>query len=245
MKRPGCSVSARRKNYETTISLGKQPGQPERIYLGLFPTEDDGHKAVDTAIKLLKLDRPLKFSGEVPTTIWNKVFDRLTVKKVLSVPYQEKHGDMFRFAPRKAILTHACNAQGRWGRGIAYTMQKRFPSAYANYAKYCYGHSGHDPKKCGTSYIAMDSKLIGCLLTSWHWDPHDDEETILRHTATSVRELIEQVSVKYPDYEIHSCKINSGLFKVDWERTQAIIKTAMIDTKCKIPWVVWNYTPRY
>jgi lambda repressor-like predicted transcriptional regulator len=66
-------------------------------------------------------------------------------------------------------------------------------------------------------------------------------DKILGYTSTAVKELIETVAVKYPGYEIHSCKLNSGLFKVPWEKTETIIREALDATKGAVPWVVWEY----
>lgn len=44
-------------------------------------------------------------------------------------------------APEGYILTHACNAQGVWGSGIAKEFKKRKPLAFKNYNLFC-----KDPK---------------------------------------------------------------------------------------------------
>ena len=160
--------------------------------------------------------------------------------------YEIKPGNLFTHAPRKAILTHACNAQGRWGRGIALEMKHKFPTAFAHYVKYCQARDtgfpgGPNRAKCGSSFIAIDQKLIGCLITSWQWSPPDTPEDILGYTKTAAKSLIEQAVASYPGYEIHSCKINSNLFQVDWAKTESVIKKVLEDTGDKMKWVVWDY----
>jgi len=155
------------------------------------------------------------------------------------MPYQLKNGNLFVEARSNAILTHACNAQGRWGRGIALNFKKLYPSAYKQYQDFC----GEPATKqiCGRTFIANSTSPIGCMITSWHWSPHDPQETILANTLKAAIDLIEQTTEKYPGYEIHSCKINAGLFGVPWALTESAIKKALAETGNKVDWVVWGF----
>ena len=40
-------------------------------------------------------------------------------------------------APENSIITHACNAQGVWGSGIAKEFKKRYSNAFEVYYEHC------------------------------------------------------------------------------------------------------------
>lgn len=149
--------------------------------------------------------------------------------------YQIKKGDLFKEAPEKAILTHACNAQGRWGRGIALQFRNKHPEAYQQYQDYCGPN-----ERCGRTLIAEDSRLVGCMVTSRHYAPPDDAVNIVSQTYAAAIDLLEQTQKSYPGYEIHSCKLNAGLFKVPWEQTEETIKQVLHLFNNSINWVVWE-----
>ncbi|RMJ23915.1 hypothetical protein PHISP_05222 [Aspergillus sp. HF37] len=48
----------------------------------------------------------------------------------------EVRGDLFQ-APRNAVLMHACNTKGFWGKGIAAEFRDRYPEAYRIYRQFC------------------------------------------------------------------------------------------------------------
>jgi ADP-ribose 1''-phosphate phosphatase len=148
-----------------------------------------------------------------------------------------KQGDLFK-AEGNVIFTHACNCQGRWGRGIALQFKERYPQAYEVYQDVC---QNKDVNPLGRSLVIKDGDdlPISCLFTSSHYSPPDSPEEIAANTLTSALELIKQVPMYYSGYEIHSPKINAGLFKVPWAKTENVILEALQDTD--VTWVVWEY----
>ncbi|KAI1908881.1 ADP-ribose 1''-phosphate phosphatase [Ophidiomyces ophidiicola] len=51
----------------------------------------------------------------------------------------ELQGDLFD-APDNAVLIHACNCQGSWGKGIAAIFRNKYPAAYRIYRAHCQKH---------------------------------------------------------------------------------------------------------
>lgn len=124
-------------------------------------------------------------------------------------------------APKGAILAHACNAQGVWGRGIALEFKQRFPDAYREYTAACDALN-----ITGYASIFKDGDYyVGCLYTSRYYSPPDDRAKILHHTATALVWLKEHYeTLPAPLPMVCSNKFNSGLFKVPWQDTVEVIE---------------------
>lgn len=122
-------------------------------------------------------------------------------------------------APKGSIIIHACNTKGVWGSGIAKAFAKMFPHARDIYAIAC-GKFG--ASLLGTCLLIPDKDyVIGCLFTSKSYGQHvDSPDRILKATKLAVDDLIKQAG----NVPMHMCKINSGLFKVPWKDTKAILK---------------------
>lgn len=119
-------------------------------------------------------------------------------------------------APKDCLLVHACNAQGVWGSGIAKQFKEKFPLEFEMYAHYC-----SDNKIYLTQGTALIVNRVGCLITSKDYGNNVDPViTILMNTNHALKELISNTTMK-----IAMPKINSGLFKVPWENTEAILKS--------------------
>lgn len=144
-----------------------------------------------------------------------------------------KKMDLFE-APALSILTHACNCRGSWGAGIALEFQKRFPKAYATYAKSCKESNGENLG--GALFTDLENDhFVACLFTSNNYGKSlDPKAKILENTSTSIRLLLEMVAAK--GYPIYSNKFNSGLFRVPWEETEAILKPLV--EQYKVEWIV-------
>ena len=137
-------------------------------------------------------------------------------------------------APENAILAHACNCKGSWGAGIALEFQKRFPKAHKKYVKTCKESNGE--MAGGATLTTLENGYhIACLFTSNGFgDQLDSKELILDNTAKSVRLLLELSSHK--KLPIYSNKFNSGLFKVPWAQTSAILESLV--GQYDIEWIV-------
>lgn len=128
-------------------------------------------------------------------------------------------GDLFK-APRGSILTHACNAQGSWGSGIAKIFADRFPEARKIYSDYCRKHG----RKVLGSCLIIDAGdyRIACLFTSEKYGKFKDPPgLILEQTRQAVQDLVEQTT---DQDQIAMCKINAGLFAVPWVDTQRVLE---------------------
>ena len=147
---------------------------------------------------------------------------------------QYKKGSLFE-APRGATLLHSCNCQGKWGSGIAAEFARRFPEAYKIYNRYCLNNTG----LVGKSLIIDDSGYkIACLFTSNNYGSNvDSPEQILKATKSS----IDHMFMKNPSLlNIHSPKINSGLFKTPWEDTEKLIIESL-GRSPSVEWTVWEF----
>lgn len=151
-----------------------------------------------------------------------------------------RKGNMFDNIPEKSLLVHACNSQGVWGSGVAREFKEKYPRAYFDYQGYCVKMSelGMQASLSGSSLIVKDrSQLIACLFTSQYYgDKKSSPPTILANTAKALDDLFERPQIEYD--EIHSPKINSGLFNVPWTDTEAVIASALEGLPIK--WVVWE-----
>ena len=143
-------------------------------------------------------------------------------------------GDLFTDLSKKKnfILLHSCNAQGRWGSGIAKTFHSKFKNAYEQYRTH--------PKKVGNGFIVSENGYrIGCLITSKGYGKYvDPPKQIAESTYIALKELLENVSDT--DIEIHSPKINAGLFNTPWQWTKKSIVKACEESNKRIKWVVWE-----
>lgn len=128
-------------------------------------------------------------------------------------------GDLFS-APKDSIIIHACNTRGAWGAGIARQFAKRYPEAYKFYNRMCLENGANLLGSC--LLIDVEDHTIGCLFTSSGYGSKvDDEQSILDNTFDAIDDLIFQNVQNKP---LHMCKINSGLFGVDWELTQEVLE---------------------
>jgi ADP-ribose 1''-phosphate phosphatase len=140
-------------------------------------------------------------------------------------------------APDNTVLIHACNTKGSWGAGIAVAFKTFCPHAYEVYHTHCLS----TPVQTGTCLLippcesdAGPKHWIACLFTSAAYGKKKDApEEILRNTETAVRDLLVQVQLARGRDEmiagLRMCRINSGRFGVEWERTEAVLRGMKID----------------
>lgn len=148
-----------------------------------------------------------------------------------------KEGDLFTPHFRRRVLVHSVNCKGVWGSGIAKEFKARYPDAFKAYATLC---KGSGKALLGQAFIIYDPAKredIACLFVSddygkWR-SPQGD---ILRYTKSAVEHLLNQYHPVLG--EVHSPKINSGLFGVPWEQTGQIITQAL--SHHNHAWSVWT-----
>jgi len=123
-------------------------------------------------------------------------------------------------ADKGSLLVHACNTEGAWGAGIAATFNRLYPSYYKAYQAHCQLKGNALLGSC----LILNGKWhrVGCLFTSTGFGKralYQDE--ILDNTRKSLVDLFNQVS----DTDVVNMpKINSGLFRVPWDKTLAIVE---------------------
>lgn len=154
-----------------------------------------------------------------------------------------KKGSLFE-APSHVYLAHSTNSRGVMGAGIALEFKKRYFNAFKKYQNHCFSNLKNGKSILpGTSFIAVDDnsgiKML-CLFTSNGYGKFvDSEEDILLATESAIRHFIESNSLVSSNVEIHSPKINAGLFRVEWEKTEKII-LKLIDDYPLLTWTVWD-----
>ncbi|CZT14930.1 uncharacterized protein RCC_12265 [Ramularia collo-cygni] len=144
---------------------------------------------------------------------------------------KEHVGDIFA-APSDALLIHACNCKGWWGKGIAADFKKKYPAAFKIYQIHC---KKPDKQLIGKALLIppqptdRHQHYVGCIFTSlavgYKVDP---PHKILGATATAMTDLLAQARSHISDGkgDISEVRIfNSGLFKVEWKNTLEVLKT--------------------
>ena len=156
-----------------------------------------------------------------------------------------KKGDIFGALNKKDIFVHACNAQGVWGAGIAKKFKQRFPLAFKEHTEIV-NFPGH-------GYVVQhESYKIGCLITSEYYGKYaDSPKDIADNTYRAVGNMLMdikflvQTGESKPGITIHSPKINTGLFKTPWHKTEKSILTALAEFSLPNPdiikaWIIWE-----
>ena len=145
-------------------------------------------------------------------------------------------GDLFSAAGPNTILVHACNCMGSWGAGIAAQFKIKYPNHYKEYKRLC---NTHKEALLGLGiyyYPKTTSQNIGFLFTSISYGKNKSpEQVILQSTEQAISGLLRNLD---NNIEIHSPKINAGLFEVPWSKTEEIICKKIKETGHS--WTVWE-----
>ncbi|KAG7195243.1 ADP-ribose 1''-phosphate phosphatase [Scheffersomyces spartinae] len=155
-------------------------------------------------------------------------------------------GDLFSHLPHTkdavSIFAHSCNCQGAWGGGIAAVFKQKYPLAYKSYRDHCLALED-SRELLGTTYLCPTRSLepgnknretpiyIACLFTS---NFSESPEEIVEYTSRAMNDLDQQIKELQVQFEITTTdskalvinlpKINSGIFRVPWEETEAVLK---------------------
>ena len=153
-----------------------------------------------------------------------------------------KRGNLFE-APPGSLLTHSTNAQGSMGSGVALEFKKQAYNAFKKYESHCLQFKNNKPSPLvGTSFLAVDEisqiKML-CLFTSEYYGKFVSPPSKIIESTRNALDHFAKSSSKIGKIEIHSPKINAGLFKTPWEETENVIKEFLL----KMPnatWTVWE-----
>ncbi|CCG80747.1 ADP-ribose 1''-phosphate phosphatase [Taphrina deformans PYCC 5710] len=158
-------------------------------------------------------------------------------------------------APPNSILLHACNCRGQWGNprtqtgratrrliwsggGIALLFREKYPESYQLHVNHCASHP-KDALLGTTQLIACPEDAttqIACLFTSDRGGKRcDSPPEILDATRRGLIDLKQQVARLDGEWSIAACKFNSGIFKVPWDQSQAIIEEVGLDVDLYVP----------
>jgi ADP-ribose 1''-phosphate phosphatase len=147
-----------------------------------------------------------------------------------------RKGDLVKEMPVGGYLLHSCNARGIWGSGIAKQIKEKYPQSFKEYNTTCLRYLKEGDTPVGEYFITSEN--IICLFTSYDYGKKvDSPKQILLATESALSSLV----LSKKDIEIHSPKINSGLFGVPWEQTeQIIIDVLALFPNKGIRWIVWE-----
>ena len=167
-----------------------------------------------------------------------------------SIHVHHVNGDLFTCAPG-SVLVHACNCLGSWGAGVAAAFRKKYPRAFRIYADHCRSHASRPSRLVGTALLIPPqtegkgrecTDWIGCLFTREQYGKakgktqRQDVEDILEATGLAWIDLLRQIrkienervggdrAKKVSMGDVVMPKINGGLFKVPWERTEKVLR---------------------
>lgn len=146
-------------------------------------------------------------------------------------------GDLLKTKGLGGYVVHACNCQGVWGAGFAAQLKAVCPYAFDYYKK---AVSYYKPGRIIVSPKPItEPHQVVCLLTSKGYGKNkDDVETIKIQTTTAVLDLFREIDLGYL-VEVHSPKINAGLFGVPWEDTERILLN-LLSRFSNIKWYVYE-----
>lgn len=133
--------------------------------------------------------------------------------------YEES--DLFS-APAGTVLAHSCNSVGVWGAGVAKTFKELFPLAHQDQFEAC---RINGPKMLGKMRIfdERNHRIASLFVSEGFGKKRSNPRSISDFTYSAICELLKDPTVK----EVHIPKINSGLFGVAWEATEALLLRAL------------------
>jgi ADP-ribose 1''-phosphate phosphatase len=178
------------------------------------------------------------------STLSRHVF-RTRTSTALSLSHHS--GDIFA-APDNTVLIHACNTQSAWGSGIAVAFKKNYPNAFQAYNAHCLLKSR---AQTGTCFLiapcekeTAPTHWVACLFTSAKYGRQKDvPEEILKNTRLVVEDLLRHITIVEGNGEVGSlrmCKVNSGRFGVEWERTESILRKIVVKERSRNTVEIWD-----
>lgn len=135
-------------------------------------------------------------------------------------------------------LTHACNAKGYWGAGIAADIACKFPLSFWQYRAYC---KLMGDNAVGTVHVSTEG-VISLICSNGYGREKDPVFRSLNQMAEALDDLSEKEPFASSGslIEIHSPRIGAGLFGVPWPESEKLIYHFALSRG--IDWTVWTLT---
>ncbi|CCE61496.1 hypothetical protein TPHA_0A04210 [Tetrapisispora phaffii CBS 4417] len=157
-------------------------------------------------------------------------------------------GNILNAVKHPRIIIQSCNCNGSWGGGIAYQLATHYPRAEDMYVRICSQYNNALLGKCVLIPSYEDeNQLIACLFTSsFGGASHDTSSDILKYTklallqlnkmirtddllidkeiSSTIETMTDDIRKPLSKYSLEMPKINSGIFGVPWEKSEAILK---------------------
>jgi O-acetyl-ADP-ribose deacetylase (regulator of RNase III) len=134
-------------------------------------------------------------------------------------------GDLIQFALDGTfdVIVHGCNCQGQMGKGIALSIKRQFPEAYAADLSTLKA----DASKLGTISVAeihQNGRSFAVVngYTQFHW-----RGTGVKADYEAIRSVMREVKAQFPGTRIGYPKIGAGLAGGDWNVIASIINDAL------------------
>ena len=118
------------------------------------------------------------------------------------------------------VIIHGCNCQCQMGKGIALSIKRQFPEAYAADCQTTKG----DPSKLGTISVAeieRNGRVLHIIngYTQLHWRGQG-----VKADYEAIRSVMRTVQLTFPGKRIGYPKIGAGLAGGDWDLIPTIIE---------------------
>lgn len=146
-----------------------------------------------------------------------------------------KEGNLFE-APKHTTILHSCNLQGVWGAGIAKQIKEKYPNSYHYYTSIC----SNKFAEIGTAdcFVENGQTIAWIYVSNDYGKNVDSVEKIIKNTKLALINF-EYYNHREKIYYVNSPKVNSGLFKVPWEKTEILINE-FLERNDNIVWTVWE-----
>ncbi|KAJ9669507.1 ADP-ribose 1''-phosphate phosphatase [Coniosporium apollinis] len=203
---------------------------------------DEGDSKSSNPAKVTRLDDISSAKDEsstATTSVPNEQQSSNDSKSLKKLTITEEVGDIFD-APDNAVIIHACNCLGHWGAGIAAAFRERYPKALKFHEAHCNKFS-NKRDLLGTAQLIFPAEsdstrrrhFVGCLFTScFYGRKKDSPAVILENTGPAMVDLLRQIAEAKKSAkisEVRMCQINSGMFKVPWAKTKAVLEDIILE----------------
>jgi ADP-ribose 1''-phosphate phosphatase len=155
------------------------------------------------------------------------------------MPIVHKTGSLFD-APKGSMLIHAVSTRSVWGSGIALQFKAKFPESFEFYTEMCKQEGERLLGKFIEGRMENDYTVLNLVTSVDYGARKDSSAKILKSTRESLELFFKIHQTSGMHGELHSCKFNSGLFGVPWEKTEKVLLDVMNEMGYNTTWTVWS-----